>query len=220
MHGLIVDEMLDEAVSACTAQGAKVEVCTGDVSLPETATELVACALSSFGRIDGLVNNAGRGIAKDFNETEDADWDRMLQVFLMASVRTSRNAYAALRETSGAVVNISSVAAPLMLPTRTAYGAVKSAVEGLTRTLGCEWAPTGVRVNAIAPGTILTPLVKANFENGTLDHDRVLERTPMRRFGNVSEIASVARFLLSDASSYITAQTIRVDGGWSSFGGW
>ena len=115
---------------------------------------------------------------------------------------------------------ISSIAATAALPGRVGYGTVKAAVEGLTRNLACEWAPDGIRVNAVAPGTILTPLVKRNFETGLLDPDGVLDRTPMHRFGRPEEVASAVSFLVSGASSYITGQTLHVDGGWSCWAGW
>jgi len=89
-----------------------------------------------------------------------------------------------------------------------------------TKALACEWAESGVRVNCIAPGTILTDLVRRNFELGLLDGARVLERTPMNRFGETSEVASAALFLASGESSYITGQTLFADGGWTSWGGW
>src|ERR1019366_9699686 len=89
-----------------------------------------------------------------------------------------------------------------------------------TKALACEWAAHGIRVNCIAPGTILTDLVRKNFELGLLDGGKVLERTPMGRFGETSEIATAAVFLASAASSYITGQTLFADGGWTSWGGW
>jgi NAD(P)-dependent dehydrogenase (short-subunit alcohol dehydrogenase family) len=115
---------------------------------------------------------------------------------------------------------MSSLAAGTALSGRAGYGAAKAGLEGLTRQLACEWAADGIRVNAIAPGTILTPLVRNNFAKGLLDEAQVLERTPLGRLGEPSEIATVARFLASKDASYITGQTLSVDGGWSIWGGW
>jgi NAD(P)-dependent dehydrogenase (short-subunit alcohol dehydrogenase family) len=89
-----------------------------------------------------------------------------------------------------------------------------------TKALACEWASFGIRVNCIAPGTILTDLVRRNFERGLLDGSRVLERTPAGRFGETSEVASAALFLASPQASYVTGQVLFVDGGWTSWGGW
>ncbi len=118
------------------------------------------------------------------------------------------------------MVNVSSLAAALSLPQRVAYTSAKAAIEGFTRALAAEWAGHGIRVNAVAPGTITTPLVERNFAAGLLDERRVLERTPLGRLGAPREVATVIRFLLSPDASYITGQTLRVDGGWSVWGGW
>ncbi|MGH3449746.1 MAG: SDR family NAD(P)-dependent oxidoreductase, partial [Haloechinothrix sp.] len=187
---------------------------------PEVPAGLAELATNNFGKLEGLVNNAGAGIAKEFQDLSDADWEDQFNLHVRAPAALCRATSQLLKAARGAVVNISSLAAVLTVPKRVAYGAAKAGVEGLTRTLACEWAKDGVRVNAIAPGTIATPLVDKNLRAGTLDRDRVLERTPMGRFGTPQEIASVASFLLSDDAAYMTGQVLRVDGGWSVWGGW
>lgn len=137
-----------------------------------------------------------------------------------AATASCRAAFPLLEDSGGSIVNISSLAATVALPGRVAYGSAKAAIEGFTLNLACEWAPSAVRVNAIAPGTILTPLVQKNFATGLLDRDAVLDRTPMRRLGEPAEVAAVAAFLLSEDASYMTGQTLHVDGGWSCWGGW
>lgn len=106
------------------------------------------------------------------------------------------------------------------MPGRVAYSSAKGSIISFTRALACEWAPEGIRVNAVAPGTIVTPLVERNFALGFLDRDKVLERTPLGRLGQPGEVATCIAFLLSRDASYITGQTIFVDGGWSAWGGW
>jgi NAD(P)-dependent dehydrogenase (short-subunit alcohol dehydrogenase family) len=124
------------------------------------------------------------------------------------------------RQESGVIINVASVAAKLALPYRTVYSSIKAGVVMFTASLAAEWARYNIRVNCIAPGTILTPLVERNFGTGSLEPDKVLDRTPLHRFGTPEEIGRVATFLASDAASYITGQTLSVDGGWSIWGGW
>src|SRR5699024_4699230 len=123
-------------------------------------------------------------------------------------------------ESRGSAVTVSSVAATRAMPGRTAYGTAKAGLEALTRGLAIEWAEKGVRVNAVSPGTIMTPLVEENFRTGRLDSAGVLSRTPLNRFGEPTEVAGAVRFLLGSDSTYITGQTLAVDGGWSIWGGW
>jgi NAD(P)-dependent dehydrogenase (short-subunit alcohol dehydrogenase family) len=220
MHGLEDGAALADATRAVESLGAKVVCLSGDIRDPQVPKALVELANSDLGGLDGLVNNAGAGLTKPFVELDRDDWTSLLTMHLGAATAACHAAYPTLRKSGGSVVNISSVAAVLALPGRVGYGAAKAAVEGFTRNLACEWGADGIRVNAIAPGTIETPLVQRNFEQGLLNADAVLDRTPMRRFGRPSEIAAVASFLLSTDASYMTGQTLRVDGGWSCWGGW
>ncbi|MCR6485129.1 SDR family oxidoreductase [Amycolatopsis sp. OK19-0408] len=195
------------------------ETVTGDMADPATATALVAAAEQRFGRLDGVVSNAGAGLTKPFADLDDENWRQLYEVHLAAAARLLRAARPLLAVRGGAVVAMSSLAAGHALDGRAAYGAVKAGLEGLVRQVAAEWAPQGIRVNAVAPGTIRTPLVERNFARGLLDEQAVLSRTPMGRLGDPGEIATVVRFLLSADSSYVTGQTLAVDGGWSIFGG-
>lgn len=220
LHGFKDAQALSEVTDQVQAAGAKAASLTGDIRDPELPDALVRLAQVELGGLDALVNNAGSGLTKPFVDIEREDWASLLDMHLGAATAACRAAFPLLSRSRGSVVNISSVAASVALPGRVGYGSAKAALEGFTLNVACEWAPGGVRVNAIAPGTILTPLVRHNFDQGLLDHQGVLERTPMRRLGEPEEVASVAAFLLSGDASYITGQTLHVDGGWSCWGGW
>jgi NAD(P)-dependent dehydrogenase (short-subunit alcohol dehydrogenase family) len=201
--------------------GARVLHMQGDVASDASVCELIDAALQEFKTVDILVNNAGSGLTKAFSDITAEEWNRMLGVHMRGVFLACQLVGEPMRrQKSGCIINIASVAGQLALPLRTIYASVQAAKIMFTKALGCEWAGSGVRVNCIAPGTILTDLVRRNFEKGLLDGARVLERTPMGRFGETSEIASAALFLASPEASYITGQTLFVDGGWTAWGGW
>jgi len=193
----------------------------GDVRREDSVRVLFDRAAQEFESIDVLVNNAGAGLTKPFLSMQMDDWDSMLNMHLKGVFLACQLAGESMqRKNSGSIINIASVAGQLALPHRVIYSTVQSGKMMFTKALACEWAPFGIRVNCIAPGTILTDLVRRNFERGLLDGSKVLERTPAGRFGETSEVASAALFLASPQASYVTGQVLFVDGGWTSWGGW
>lgn len=211
----------DSVVHEIRSRGRRAEKVRADIGVSGDVRNMVEFALETFAKIDVLVNNAGKGLTKPFSSIQEEEWDRLMSVHLRGVfLATQLIGASMIQKGGGAIINISSVAGKAALPHRVMYSSVEAAKNMFTQALACEWASQNVRVNCIAPGTILTPLVKENFEKGLLDGERVLERTPLKRFGQPEEIASVAAFLASKEASYITGQTIYVDGGWTSWGGW
>src|ERR1700687_4511274 len=210
----------DEVVGAVRSRGVKSFAVKADIGFSADVRRLIAEALREFGTRDILVNNAGRGLSKPFHTIQEDEWERTMAVHLKGVFLATQLAGEAMRkQKKGSVINISSVAGRVALPVRVIYSTVEAGKDMFTRALACEWAADGVRVNSIAPGTIRTALVQENLDKGLLDAERIYERTPMGRFGEPQEVAALAAFLASDDSSYITGQTICIDGGGASLGG-
>jgi NAD(P)-dependent dehydrogenase (short-subunit alcohol dehydrogenase family) len=221
IHYLNEEQEASEVVKAIRDAGLRSTMVQGDIANSDDVRKIAAFANSEFGQIDVLVNNAGKGLTKPFAEISEEEWDRIISVHLRGVFLMTQLLGQGMRQRKkGSIINISSVAGKSALPLRVMYSTVEAAKNMFTQALACEWAADRVRVNCIAPGTILTPLVKENFAKGLLDGDRVLERTPLGRFGEPEEIAGLAAFLASSNASYITGQTIYADGGWTSWGGW
>jgi len=173
-----------------------------------------------FGRLDALVNNAGIGSPHLPTTQQNVEnFERILHIHLTGTFLFSREAHGIMaRQGSGAIVNISSIAGLSGLPRRNAYGAAKAGVVAMTKSMACEWAPDGIRVNAVAPGFVATALVRKLEADGFVDTPRLNRRIPMGRLARPDEIAQAIWFLSSPAASYITGTVLSVDGGWTAFG--
>ncbi len=191
-----------------------------DVTDEASAVACVKAVLEATGRIDVLVNNAGIGDQAGATVDQNvAAFDRVLGVHLRGTFLMSRECgRAMLAAGGGAIVNIASIAAAAGIPGRNAYGAAKAGIVAMTKSMGCEWAGQGVRVNAVAPGYVRTALVEELERKGALNVKAIHDRTPMGRMGRPEEIAEAIAFLASPQASYITGSVLNVDGGWIAHG--
>jgi len=198
-----------ERVRAAGSYGA---VFAADISDGRQAEVLVEEVLGRFGRVDGLVNNAGRTLVGPFLEIQPDEWAGVLATDLTAAFHTCRAVLPSMLERgSGSIVNIASRLGQLGVPETAAYSAAKAGLIGLTRALAREFGPRGVRVNAVAPGVTITEMTTdlVDSEEGR----RRLRDMPLGRFGRADEVADTVIFLLSDASSLYLGQTLNPNAG-------
>ena len=210
-----VDDARGAALAASLAsRGQRSAYLHCDVTCKAEVDAALAATLAAFGRVDALVNNAGIFKAADFLDITEADWDAVIDVNLKGAFLVAQAvARAMVASGGGAIVNMSSVNSVLAIASIASYNVSKGGVNQLTRVMALALAGRGVRVNAVAPGTIATELAKNAVLGSDEARARIISRTPMQRLGEPSEIADVAVFLLSDAASYMTGEIVYVDGG-------
>jgi 3-oxoacyl-[acyl-carrier protein] reductase len=188
------------------------EAFQADVGDGTAAEQLVATVVDRFGRIDGLVNNAGRTLVGPFLETSPETWDEVIRTDLSAAFHTCRAALPSMIERgSGSIVNVASRLAQMGVAETAAYSAAKAGLVGLTRALAREFGPRGIRVNAVAPFVTVTDMTTdlVDSEEGR----RRLRDAALGRFARADEIADTVLFLLSDASALYTGQTLNPNAG-------
>ncbi len=189
-----------------------------DVTSEASIDRAVKKAVDLFGGLHILVNSAGVMLRKPTFELDPADFNRLYDTHVTGALRASKAAGHIFREQhQGCIINLASISSFVDLVEVTSYAAAKNAVQGLTRSLANEWAKYGIRTNAIAPGFVPTDINRKMIE-GTDRGRRILEHTPMGRFGKAEEIAGAAVFLASPAGGFVNGHTIVVDGGYLASG--
>ena len=212
------DASANASTAVLASQGVEALALHCNVARKAEVEAALAATVQRFGRVDGLVNNAGIFKAAPFLDIEEADWDAVIDVnlkghFLVGQAVAQQMVAQGSKDSGGAIVNMSSVNARLTIASIASYNASKGGVDQLTRVMALALAEHGIRVNGVAPGTIATELAAKAVLTSDEAKVRILSRTPMKRLGQPDEIAGVVAFLLSDAASYMTGETVLVDGG-------
>jgi NAD(P)-dependent dehydrogenase (short-subunit alcohol dehydrogenase family) len=215
-HVVVVDRDGDaarETADAIVKSDGAAQAEMVDVTDTEQVKALMQRLSERFGRLDVLVNNAGVGERSDFRHLDDAGWEKVWKTNVDGTVRCSREAFNLLKASGkGSIINLSSVMATKHTRQMSVYSATKGAVSALSRSLAVEYAPYGIRVNALCPGYVETALIGRYMANPMIAK-ALLTQTPLRRFGTPQDIANAALFLASDEAAYITGAGLHVDGG-------
>ena len=210
--------LIDEKINIWKEKGFSAFGSSKDLSKSEDRKSLVKEVEAKWGELNLLINNVGMNIRKKTIEFTAEEYEKILNTNLISAFELSRLFYPLLKKTGNAnVVNLSSVAGLTHLRTGSPYAMTKAALVQLTKNLAVEWAEENIRANAIAPWYIDTPLVEHLMKNKEY-YEEVINRTPMKRIGKPEEVASLAAYLCMDKASYITGQTIAVDGGFTIYG--
>jgi NAD(P)-dependent dehydrogenase (short-subunit alcohol dehydrogenase family) len=209
---MLADVLAAEGAAAAHALGPAAHFIACDVAQRSDIAVAIDAAVARLGGLDGLVNNAGIAPRGRIDDVAPADFDRVIATNLTAAFHATQLALPHLSAGS-AIVNMSSVNGRLTIPDLLAYNVAKGGLDQLTRNTAVALAPRGIRVVGIAPGTILTDLARDAVLADAAAQQRILSRTPLGRAGEPHEIAAIAVFLLSDAASYITGETLYADGG-------
>ncbi|HEY7784995.1 MAG TPA: glucose 1-dehydrogenase [Pyrinomonadaceae bacterium] len=211
-------EQVQKAASEMREKGRRTLEITSDVGDRTSLDALLQQSVEAFGKVDILVNSAGKTKRTPTLDVEDEEWDDILATNLSGTLRSCQVFGRHMLDRGyGRIINIASLSTFVALYQVAAYSASKAAVASLTKSLAVEWAPFGVNVNAIAPGVFRTALNQKLLDETERGREFLL-RTPMKRFGKVEELAGAAVFLASDAASFVTGEVLVVDGGFLASG--
>ena len=218
-----IEALRAEIAGAC---GVRVLHSPADIGRPEEVAAMVAQARDALGGLDILVNNAGVQFTSPIEDFPDAQWDRVIAINLSGAFHAMRAAIPLMRAAGwGRIINIASAHGLVASPDKVAYVAAKHGLVGMTKVAALELANSGVTVNAICPGWVLTPLVQAqldaratsgNRQADAVMHDFVAEKQPMTKFTTPEQIGALAAFLCSDEASTMTGGSLPIDGGWTA----
>lgn len=213
---VVADLNEDRANGAANDLGKSAFPIAADVTSSADVNRIIETAVAQFGGIDILVNSAGIATKYRFVELPEDAWDAMMAVHTRGTfLCTQAAARVMIERGSGAVVNLSSIAAELGNPLAVHYAAAKGAIRMITRATAVSLAPHGIRVNAVGPGTTETPLTEVALRDPGI-RAAAVERIPMGHFAQAEDVADIILFLASDRARYVTGQTIYVDGGWTA----
>ena len=216
----IDEERADKTAAQLRQGGASVEAYLANLRSVSEIDALTAYVYNKYGSIDILINNAGVQIREWATEFEEEKYDLLMDVNLKAYYFASRAAakYMKTQKNGGSIVCISSGNSERFTSKRSPYNISKAAVNALVGTLSVEWCRYNIRINAVAPGYVMTDMIKKGIDDGILDMDNIYKVIPMKRCMTIGEISSGVCFLASEEASGITGQVLFIDGGWSRCG--
>jgi NAD(P)-dependent dehydrogenase (short-subunit alcohol dehydrogenase family) len=214
-------EDAESVVQEIAKNGGKAFAVEADVSDPASIYEMVDKTIEVYKNINILVNCAGMSMAVPAIDIKLEDWNRVLSVNLTSQLFCSQAVARFMKEKGGGkIINITSMLADTIIPGRVGYSVSKAAANHLTRALAIEWAPYNINVNAIGPAYVMTELVRNLIRKGHLNEEKLKSRSPFKRLVTLKEVADAVLFLASDDSSSITGEYLKLDCGWSKYGGW
>jgi 2-deoxy-D-gluconate 3-dehydrogenase len=205
--------LLQEAKAEIKRSGRRAEVFVLDVAKIKEIEKLKDFILDQFGRVDILINNAAFTVTKPAWEMQEEEWDTMMDTSFKGLFFCCQIVGTLMKKQGyGKIINLSSTFSRSIIPGRSVYGGIKAGVSHLTEALAAEWAPDGIRVNALAPTATLTPSRQALLQGKVLE--KVLSRIPLGRLAKGEDLVNATIYLASPASDFVTGHTLFVDGGW------